>query len=134
MKRKNLIIFGIIILVILIGILLIRTFSSGGEDNWIKDERGVYIKHGNPSSTPDYVSEQQVAISKALELYEQNKSLGMNFSSQCLGNVEDYSIDIASVPKTNEDNLAINQCEDYANGKVTHFIELDKEGTVVRVM
>jgi hypothetical protein len=44
-----------IILLVLTLILILR----GSEDTWIKDERGCWIKHGNPSQTPDYVLEQQ---------------------------------------------------------------------------
>lgn len=41
-------------------LLLLRGFS--GEDSWIKDSNGIWIKHGNPSETPDYVLEQQKAL------------------------------------------------------------------------
>jgi len=51
-----------------------------------------------------------------------------------LGSVGDYAIDIVNVPRTSEDNLIKNQCGDYFNGKVGHFIELDKEGSIVRVV
>jgi hypothetical protein len=54
-KMKNLYwIIGIILLVLVL-LLILRS----PEDSWIKDERGCWIKHGNPSSTPSYVLEQQ---------------------------------------------------------------------------
>jgi len=133
MKKQTKIIILVVILII-VAIASLRLFFNGGEDNWIKDSRGIYVKHGNPSSTPDYVGAQQAAIEKALELFQQKKNSGMNFSSQCLGSVGDYAVDIVNVPRTNEDNLAFNQCEDYANGKVAHFIELDKEGNIVKIV
>ncbi|GBE19529.1 hypothetical protein BMS3Abin17_00253 [archaeon BMS3Abin17] len=58
----------------------------------------------------------------------------MEFSSQCLGSVGDYAVDIVHVPRNDEDNLVENQCEDFRSGKVTHFIELDKEGNIARIV
>lgn len=122
---------ALIVIVLIIGVVMI--FRPGGEDSWIKDERGVWIKHGAPSETPDYVLEQQQIINQALSLYQTKKSEGMKFSSQCLGVVGDYAVDIVHVPRNSEDNLAENQCEAYRNGEVTHFIELDKDGNIVRI-
>jgi len=109
-------------------------FRPGGEDSWIKDKRGVWIKHGVPSETPDYVMEQQQIINQSLYLYEQRMSEGMEFSSQCLGIVGNYAVDIVHVPRSSEDNLVENQCEAYRNGEVTHFIELDKDGNIVKIV
>jgi len=128
--KKNYLLIIAIVLVILGAILLLRGFN-GGEDNWIKDEKGIWIKHGNPAETPDYVLEQQEAINCALEKFN-------NFSeeknSQCLEDCGDYAVDIVNVPRTSEDNLTENQCEDYVNGDIGHFIELDKEGNIVRIV
>jgi len=81
--------------------------------------------------------EQQV-IQSALELYNQARARGMNFSSQCLGTIEvrgvSYAVDIVHVPRSPIDNLPENQCKEYREGKVRHFIELDKEGNIVRIV
>ena len=132
MKKSYWILIGIFVLILII--LFIRFFIGGNEDSWIKDNRGIWIKHGVPSSTPDYVLEQQKFISDVLNLYEQKKSEGMEFNSQCLGSIGDYAIDIVHVPRGNEENLAENQCEDYISGKVIHFVELDKDGKIVRIV
>jgi len=124
-------IFGIILTIIIL-VMVLR--FPGGEDSWIKDDKGVYIKHGNPSQTPDYVKAQQEAISCALNLYSQKKQEGMQFNSQCLGTCGDYAVDIVHVPKTSEDNLAENQCQAYMEGKASHFIELDKEGNICNIV
>jgi hypothetical protein len=117
-------------MVIILLLFLLLVFLRGNEDSWIKDSRGVWIKHGNPSQMPDYVQTQQNIISCALNLYNiQNET--MVFSSQCLGTCENYAVDIVHVPRTDEDNQPENQCEDYRSGKVNHFIELDKEGDIV---
>jgi len=132
--KKQIKIIVIVLVLILIVLTSLRLFFNGGEDTWIKDEKGVYVKHGNPSSMPDYVKEQQTAIEKAFELFQKKKNSGMNFSSQCLGSVGDYAVDIVNVPRINEDDLTENQCGDYANGKVEHFIELDIFGNVIKII
>src|SRR3989344_6270555 len=97
---KNYILILIAVAVCLLGLGFIRFIIGGSEDSWIKDERGVYVKHGNPSSIPDYVKEQQDAVSCAFNLYNQEKNKGSEFSSQCLGSCGDYAIDIVHVPRT----------------------------------
>ena len=125
-----------ITIVVVIFLLLLFPFLlllRGSEDRWIKDERGVYIKHGYPANTPVYVKWQQEAINCSMSLYEEKKSEGMDFSSQCLGTCGNYAIDIAHVPRLEEDNLEENQCQDFREGKVTRFIELDEEGEIIRI-
>ncbi len=129
--KKHFLIY-LLILILVLGIVLF--FIRGSEDDWIKDSRGVWIKHGNPSLTPEKVLEQQEAINCALDLYGEQKRENISFSSQCLGTCDNYAVDIVHVPRTEEDNLIENQCSDFANGEVSHFIELDKEGRVVRVV
>lgn len=132
MKKAYLWIITILILLALV--LFIRFFIGGSEDSWIKDSRGVWIKHGNPAETPVYVLEQQELIGEVLVLYNNKKSEGLEFNSQCLGVVGDYAVDIVHVPRSDIDNLVENQCEAYREGEVSHFIELDKEGNVVRIV
>jgi len=127
-KNKKIIVFGIILI-----FLVIIFLRFGSEDSWIKDKQGIYVKHGNPSKIPDYVLEQQKLISDAIDLYEQKRDEGVEFSSQCLGTISDYAIDIVHVPRIDEDNLAENQCEDYRDGSLNHFLELDKYGNLVRI-
>ena len=123
----------VIVLAVLIAVWL-RIFWNGGEDTWIKDEKGVWIKHGVPVETPDYVNEQQEAILCADELYDNAESEGDIFLSQCLGTCEDYAVDIVNVPRNEDDDKIENQCSDYRNGIASHFIELDKNGEIVRVV
>ncbi len=131
--RKVLLVM-IAIIIFAVGLFSFRFLIGGDEDDWIKDSKGVWIKHGNPSSTPEKVIQQQNAIIQARELYRTKKAEGINFSSECLGNSGDYAIDIVNVPRNAEDNLAENQCADYLSGEVHSFIELDKEGNVVRIV
>jgi hypothetical protein len=130
-KNKKLF-FGIIIIAIFVlGIFFILKIN---EDNWIKNSKGIWTRHGNPAETPIEVKEQQKIIACATDIYSQFKTKGMVFSSQCLGACGNYSIDIVHVPRTAEDDKTENQCEEYLNGKTNHFIELDKEGNIVRII
>ena len=130
MKKTSLILIFVGVLII----IFFMIFRLGGEDSWIKDSQGVWVKHGSPSETPDYVFEQQEAINCSLGLYKDEKNNGAEFSSQCLGTCGNYAVDIVFVPRNTEDNLAENQCEDYKTGKIINFIELDKYGNVVGVV
>ncbi|MFH1311324.1 MAG: hypothetical protein ABIH65_02875 [Nanoarchaeota archaeon] len=127
--KKSYLIVGIILLLI-IGWLFIRFVIGGNEDSWIKDDKGIWVKHENPSETPDKVFEQQEAINCALEKFS---SFTEDINSQCLGVCMDYAVDIVHVPRTQEDNIIENQCETYRNKEVNHFIELDKYGNIVRI-
>ncbi|VVB84004.1 Uncharacterised protein [uncultured archaeon] len=138
MNKKDKLVPAIIILAILITATLIfylRFFIGGDEDSWIVNKEGIWIKHGNPLETPNYVLEQQEAISCSSILYFQKKNEGMNFSSQCLGNCGNYSVDIVHIPRvSSEDDKTENQCADYLNGVTRYFIELDKNGAIVRIV
>ncbi|MEK6892723.1 MAG: hypothetical protein AABX07_00815 [Nanoarchaeota archaeon] len=131
---KKLVFWSFVVFIISVLLFLsLRSFFFGGEDNWIKDSRGVYIKHGNPAIIPQEVENQQRAIDSAIQIYNSKKIVGMNFSSQCLGTITNYALDIVNAPRIAEDNLPENQCDDFKTGKVTHFIELDKNGEIVRI-
>src|SRR3989344_4745938 len=126
-------IVGIILIVLVVvtgGLMIFR----GDEDNWIQDSRGVWIKHGQPSKIPEYVSEQQELIDSVLRLYSELVLSNAEINSQCLGTVGDYAVDIVHSPRSGEDDLTENQCSAFRNGDVSHFIELDKKGNIVRVV
>lgn len=55
--------------ILIIALLFMRFVLGGDEDSWIKNEDGIWIKHGNPSNTPDYVLEQQEEIECSLDSY-----------------------------------------------------------------
>jgi len=134
-KMKNkwwLVVLGLALLMVLL--LFLKGLVGGGEDTWIKDSRGVWIKHGMPSQTPDYVLEQQNIISCAQQLYQQKKGENITFNSRCLGACENYAVDIVHVPRTEEDNQIENQCPEFSEGKLTNFIELDKDGNIIRIV
>jgi hypothetical protein len=127
--KKSLLVLIIILVLIFLGMIFL--IIRGNEDDWIKDSRGLWIKHGNPSDTPNYVLEQQKIINCAFEKFD---NFSDEINSQCLGVCDDYAVDIVHVPRSVEDNKIENQCEDYANGVINHFIELDKDENVVRIV
>ncbi len=130
-SQRNMWIIGIIA-VILIAILALAILRSP-EDSWIKNSSGVYVQHGNPAEKPFYVNEQEQAIACATRIYNDAVKAGIVFSSQCLGSCGNYAVDIVHVPRTTEDSLKQNQCEEYLNGNDKNFIEMDKNGDIVRI-
>jgi hypothetical protein len=129
MEKLRLILITVGIL-FLIGVVFVL---RSPEDFWIKDSRGVWIKHGNPLEIPDYVAEQQTAIDCAVNIYNLDNSEKVIFESQCLGTCGNYAVDIVHVPRISDDNKQENQCENFRNGQVSHFIELDKNGEIIRI-
>lgn len=103
-----------------------------------------YALKGNETETEKQTEKQETkqeteltpteAVMRARELYQQKRQGGMQFSSQCLGTVGQYAVDIVHVPRSEEDNKPENQCQAYREGKLKHFIELDKNGNIVRVV
>jgi len=83
-----------------------------------------------------YTHEEKLK-NEAIKLYNQSKEEGMNFSSQCLGKIQiddiKYIVDLTHDPRTSEDNLPENQCPDFLSGKIMHFVELDKDGNILRI-
>jgi len=119
---------AVVFVIIILGIFLFFKFQ---EDDWIKNENGIWVKHGNPTETPNEVLEQQETINCAYDLFDNFKE---EINSQCLGICGNYSVDLVNVPRTSEDSLVANQCWDYIEGKTSNFIELDKEMNVVRIV
>ncbi|PIN91501.1 hypothetical protein COU57_00270 [Candidatus Pacearchaeota archaeon CG10_big_fil_rev_8_21_14_0_10_32_14] len=132
MKKWIYFVIGIFLIIVLFIGILRYGFDKTGEDSWIKDERGIWIKHGNPSDIPGEVNVQQKIIECANKLYDDEKNNGVVFNSQCLGECDGFVVDIVHVPRNSDDNKIENQCEDYRNGKYNDFVELDLNGDVVR--
>lgn len=130
-KQKTWLIAGIVIIFV-IGIAL--SILRNPEDGWIKGSDGIWVMHGNASSMPDYVKEQYAALNCATDFYKLDRIRSFNFDSQCLGTCGDYAVDVVHVPRTSADDLKENQCNAYLNGSVKHFIEIDKDGKIFRVV
>ena len=108
--------------------------SLGGEDGWIKNSVGIYVKHGNPSIMPPEVVEQKELLDCVNKTYYEWVKANLVFDSQCLGScIKKYAVDVVHVPRTAVDDLRQNQCVDYLNGLYSNFVEIDKTGDVVRI-
>lgn len=137
-KNKLYTISAIVLLILAAIIVLVVLRGVSGEDTWIKDSRGVWIPHGNPANLTQAVREQREIIYQADLLFRQLKANNTIFSSQCLGTVNSqlgvqYSVDIVHTPRTSEDDIQTNQCNQYLLGNVSHFIELNQSGSLVRI-
>ena len=75
----------------------------------------------------------QEAVVCAFDLYNKARAKGIALESQCLGTCGDYAVDIVHIPRIEEDNLEKNQCPDFLAGKVSHFIELDRDRNIFRI-
>lgn len=80
------------------------------------------------------ISDNSDISKKAVEMYQKTKEQGVNFSNgPCLGAIDGYAVDVAHLPREKVDDLSENQCSDYNNGKLKHFIELTPLGTIIRI-
>jgi hypothetical protein len=79
--------------------------------------------------------DRRAAIAAALDVYEQQKQAGIDFSNgPCLAEevIDDWSADIAHDPREEVDNQPENQCQAYRDGRTHHFVELTPEGELIR--
>jgi hypothetical protein len=135
MKKIYWIVIGIVVIVLLALILL-----RGSEDSWIKDDRGVYVKHGNPFQTPDYVLGQQKLLSEATEFYNiklQEVGTFEMFSSdkQFLGTSSDGDYGIFVVWIAPGEKVDLERYSDLSGfGDFTKFVLLDRQGNIVRII
>ena len=85
------------------------------------------------STSPDFTGNED-AFKNALNLYIQKKQEGTDMANgPCLGKIaEDWVLDIAHNPRQPIDDKPENQCPEFRDGKVKHFIELDPEGKLLR--
>lgn len=76
------------------------------------------------------------AVAQALALYSAKKKGGIDFSDgPCLTNdlLPNWVVDLVHRPRQPIDDLAENQCQAYLEGRAKHFVELDLEGSLVRI-
>ena len=83
-----------------------------------------------------FKTEQEAAIAAAKSAYAKAKAEGKDLESgPCLGQVlPNWVADIAHNPRQLVDNLKENQCKDFIEGTVKHFVELDPQGKVIRAL
>lgn len=108
----------------------------------------AYWKFSNSNKPQASVSENQqtaaqspapnkiddMALKNALNAYVKAKTQSVDLTSgPCLGIVApDWVLDIAHNPRQAIDDDPQNQCKEFRNGQVHHFIELDPDGKLIR--
>lgn len=103
---------------------------------------GLFACSQNPPPVSE--EEKQKAISLAKSVYEAIKKNPASMAQAgvkwedgfCLANVlmDDWVADLVHNPRQPVDDDPKNQCSYYREGKAHHFVELDLDGNVVRVM
>lgn len=80
------------------------------------------------------VSRQPDVIALARRRFDRAVAEKRDLSSgPCLGKIaDDWVLDIAHLPRQEVDDLPQNQCPDFAAGKAHHFVEMTREGEVIR--
>ncbi len=91
------------------------------------------VKQSSPSPSPKVADE---ILKNALNLYAAKKQAGVDMSQgPCLGKVaDDWVLDIAHNPRQPVDDKPPNQCADFREGRVHHFIELDPDGNLTQAL
>jgi hypothetical protein len=82
-------------------------------------------------------SEQDQAVSSAMDAYHAAKAKGVDFSSgpciaEQLPGLDDWVADVAHDPREDVDDEEENQCQRYRDGEASHFVELTPEGELIR--
>lgn len=85
---------------------------------------------------PGISAEADRAVNQAKKVFQEKQKLGEDFTDgPCLTNdlLPDWVADIAHKPRQKIDDLPQNQCQALLEGRATHFVEMDKNGIVIRV-
>lgn len=78
-----------------------------------------------------------MAVGEALSLYRKRLVEGIDMSSgPCLSNdlMIGWVVDVVHSPREAMDDLSENQCAAYLEGRASHFVEIDTNGNIVRVI
>lgn len=79
------------------------------------------------------LAQKPVVMLRARIRYLQARAEKVDFErSPCLGKIDkDWMLDIAHLPRQEMDDFPENQCRDYREGKVGHFVEMTPKGEVI---
>lgn len=121
----------IVVLLLALLCLVVAGWSCGREA-----EQTAKVVTGSQSIGTLSSAQQDLAVASAKELCLQKMAAGEDFSSgPCLSEnlVEDYVADIVHSPRTKEDDKQENQCQNFIEGKASHFVELTEKCELIRV-
>ncbi len=129
---KKIILIGGLVLTFLL--LFIVIYASLFQKQVIAPTKNMEIT-GKAQQSPSPISfvGKEDILKNALNLYIKNKESGLDMSKgPCLGKIaDDWVLDIANNPRQLEDDKIENQCSEFLEGKVHHFIELDQDGKLL---
>lgn len=93
----------------------------------------IVTKIGDVRHVRAEVSGNEDRVACAQALHAGIVRAGIELDSQCLGRCGNYSVDLVHVPRLSRDDLPENQCRDYTENITVGFIELDRNGDLVRI-
>jgi hypothetical protein len=99
----------------------------------------VLIMAGCGGSESEQVSpsDRDRAVDQAQAAYDEFAGSVADLSigpciSESLPGLPDWVVDIAHDPRQSIDDAPENQCQRYRDGEAEHFVELDKDGTLIK--
>lgn len=133
--------FAAVILIFAMGVSACTLSDKTGDTNTEQSSIGddiidtVDALSGTGAVKTKFETDKDLAIAKAKELWRARSLSGDDLSAgPCLTNeaVPGWVADIVHSPRTGVDDIAQNQCSAYRDGTVTHVVELDVAGNLVR--
>lgn len=117
------------------GIFFSVSLLAANTGQWVKSDIGLWVKVGDPRTTPAVVVEQQIMLLAAQALYQEANGSNQNLAyGPCLGLIgDDWVVDIAHDPRIELDELVNNQCPELRDGTANHFVELNPDGNLIHI-
>lgn len=84
----------------------------------------------------EQAASQDEALKNALNVYSQKRDQSVDLTNgPCLGIIaNDWVLDIAHNPRQDIDDKSENQCPDFKEGRAHHFVELDPDGKLIKIV
>lgn len=122
------------VIILLLGIITFAVFKKEAQAPTSQNTPPAVTSTTKSASASSNLTVKDDILKNALNLYLEKKREGINMENgPCLGKLaEDWVLDIAHNPRQPIDNKPQNQCQDFTEGKVHHFIELDPTGKLIR--
>jgi hypothetical protein len=124
---------ALLIIISLVALLSAVYLALGHKKVDAPTQNQPQTQESQTSPTPKFAGTDDI-LKNALNLYLEKKREGTDMENgPCLGKIaDDWVLDIAHNPRQPGDNKPQNQCQDFIEGKVHHFIELDPDGKLIR--
>jgi hypothetical protein len=82
-------------------------------------------------------AERDRAVAAAAQAFEQTRDQDVDFTdgpciADPLASMPNWVVDVAHDPREDVDDDPANQCASYRSGDADHFVELDRDGNLIR--